>query len=172
MSVVGPRPENYKKRIMGVPGSRRFTYLWKSGKRTGKVYTEEEWNAFLDSRVERRKNRNPSTFVRDKFSKQKGSARTRNIEWALNINTVTGDILEQDCCALCGRRFVYKAGHIDSPSIDRIDSNRGYTPDNVQYVTSRVNIMKGPLTTEEFNALNKNIYNTALLDEYRRLYND
>jgi hypothetical protein len=35
-------------------------------------------------------------------------------------------------------------------SVDRIDSDGGYTPDNVQLVCVRVNLMKGPLDQSMF----------------------
>lgn len=35
-------------------------------------------------------------------------------------------------------------------SIDRIDSSKGYTNDNVQWVDKRINMMKGTLSNEEF----------------------
>jgi hypothetical protein len=174
MSGVGPRPGNFKKRKLWVPGERKYFYLRSviGGKRTGKVYTEEEWNASLDLKNERRKNISPLAYVRYKFSSHKSTAKKRNLEFTLDKEFTVNAILKQVYCALCGRRFVHKSGDHESPSIDRIDSDRGYTPDNVQYVSSRVNIMKGNLTTEDFIALNKDIYNTELLNEYRRLYND
>jgi hypothetical protein len=35
-------------------------------------------------------------------------------------------------------------------SVDRIDSNGGYTHDNVQLVCVRINLMKGPLQQSTF----------------------
>ncbi len=41
------------------------------------------------------------------------------------------------------------------PSIDRIDSNKGYTPDNIHIVSNRANILKNNGTVEEFKMLIK-----------------
>ena len=39
---------------------------------------------------------------------------------------------------------------IQTASLDRIDSNKGYTKDNVQWVHKTINLMKGQLTDLEF----------------------
>ena len=40
-----------------------------------------------------------------------------------------------------------------SPSIDRIDSNKGYTKDNVQIISWKANRIKGYATVEELEIL-------------------
>ncbi|WP_458098586.1 hypothetical protein [Roseomonas sp. WA12] len=40
----------------------------------------------------------------------------------------------------------------DSPTVDRIDNRRGYTPDNVVVVSARANCIKGNRTREEILA--------------------
>lgn len=35
-------------------------------------------------------------------------------------------------------------------SVDRIDSNKGYEPDNIQLVDKRINMMKQSLSNDEF----------------------
>lgn len=44
-----------------------------------------------------------------------------------------------------GRSGAYK----DSPSLDRIDNSRGYTPDNIQVISQLANQMKGAASKEE-----------------------
>lgn len=57
-------------------------------------------------------------------------------------------------CALTGLRmnFTAKVNGTDllRPSLDRIDSRGGYTPNNICLVCTRVNIMKGNLTESQF----------------------
>ena len=48
---------------------------------------------------------------------------------------------------------------IRNASVDRIDSNGCYTPDNVQLVCVRVNLMKGPLDQSVFFALSRLVGN-------------
>lgn len=43
-------------------------------------------------------------------------------------------------------------------SVDRIDSNKGYTPDNIVLTDYRINIMKNDLSVEEFKDLISKIY--------------
>ena len=58
-------------------------------------------------------------------------------------------------CAISGMDIAFvkqdgknKRGH--SASLDRIDSSKGYTPDNVQWVHKTINIMKGDMPDKEF----------------------
>jgi hypothetical protein len=57
---------------------------------------------------------------------------------------------QERICALTG--LPIKLGTVNeiSASLDRIDSTRGYTLDNVQWVHKDINRMKGDLTPERF----------------------
>lgn len=46
-----------------------------------------------------------------------------------------------------------------SPSIDRIDSSRGYTPDNVRIISNRANTIKSNATAEELRAVLRDAIN-------------
>ena len=39
---------------------------------------------------------------------------------------------------------------VSNASLDRVDSSRGYTNDNIQWVHKRINLMKGNMTDEKF----------------------
>lgn len=59
-----------------------------------------------------------------------------------------------------------------SASLDRIDSDKNYTEDNVQFVHKYINIMKSDHTDEEFLKIIGDIYHYQLKlkwDEYNRL---
>lgn len=75
-------------------------------------------------------------FLRDLYDKQKGR------------------------CAISGLKMTYDVGqgrnHYNI-SIDRIDSSRGYTKDNVQLVCAQVNMMKAEMDMEEFYNICDNI---------------
>ena len=49
-------------------------------------------------------------------------------------------------CALSGVTLVMG----DNASVDRIDSDHGYTPENIQWVDKTINQMKSDLDQEEF----------------------
>ena len=66
------------------------------------------------------------------------------------------DLLEEQNrrCSITGIEFRFKSdfeGRMDQyrASVDRIDSNKGYTKDNVQLVCAQVNIMKHQSTEKE-----------------------
>jgi len=65
-----------------------------------------------------------------------------------------GLFLNQDRkCALSGLPLVFGANHgkiEGTASLDRIDSSKGYTIDNVQWVHKIVNLMKQDSSDEEF----------------------
>jgi hypothetical protein len=44
-----------------------------------------------------------------------------------------------------------------SVSIDRIDSTKGYIPNNIQWVDKRINIMKNKMDEQEFLSICKKI---------------
>lgn len=96
-------------------------------------------------------NQDPIAFAANKVSKQKSKAiGSRNIPWRLDREKTIKQMVESKICNLSGRDLVFKIGHPDSPSIDRINSNRGYTKSNIQIVSSRVNQAKNNMTDQEF----------------------
>jgi hypothetical protein len=52
-------------------------------------------------------------------------------------------------CALTGVQMTTQFGCLFSASIDRIDSNKGYIPENVQLVCKAINLAKNKNTDEE-----------------------
>lgn len=135
----------------GVPGEKKYI--------RGKWLNEVEYKEKLKAKKEWIES-SPEVFMRVKISKQKSNAiRTRNLDWNLNADTLVEQVLDNPYCAISGRKFVFKTGHMDSPSIDRIDSSKGYTPENVQIVTTAINIGKQNLETETFVALANSIVN-------------
>jgi len=47
-----------------------------------------------------------------------------------------------------------------SPALDRIDSSKGYTPDNVQVISHLANMMKSSATKEQLILFSKRILET------------
>jgi hypothetical protein len=88
------------------------------------------------------------------YNNFKSRALKRKLAWEIDPQFIS-DMLErqQFKCALSGLELVVPAdGHSyrGNLSIDRIDSKKGYTKDNVQLVLGRVNMMKGIYDQEEF----------------------
>jgi len=66
--------------------------------------------------------------------------------------------LQQKCCALSGVPIEFRPNfqkNEQTASLDRIDSTKGYTEDNVQWVHKDVNFMKNKLTETRFVELCK-----------------
>jgi len=58
-----------------------------------------------------------------------------------------------------------KRGLFRTASLDRIDSSKGYTEDNVQWVHRQVNVMKHELSYQEFQDLVERVFNKARKDK-------
>lgn len=114
---------------------------------------KEEW--------ERKKKQNYYGKLRDKdigvaisstleyriFLSAKTRAKKKNIEFDLNIE----DIVIPDYCPILGVKieFVPYSRSDSSPSLDRIDSSKGYTKDNIIIISWRANRIKNNGTWEE-----------------------
>lgn len=80
-------------------------------------------------------------------------ARTRNIPVEIDINDIENLYIKQNGkCKLTNR--ILLTGYIDikdiTLSVDRIDSSKGYTKDNIQLLHKEVNLAKQSTTQTEF----------------------
>lgn len=73
--------------------------------------------------------------------------------------------IQQNKCTYSGVEFVWEYGSKHKPSLDRIDSTKGYIKENVHLVTTIVNQAKSDLTEAEFLEMAKNIYETKNLQK-------
>ncbi len=91
--------------------------------------------------------------------KYKASAELRGIVWDISFEYLADLLIEQDFkCALTG--WDIQAMGVNSPaSLDRIDSNLGYIKNNVQWVYSKVNMMKQHYSQEDFISVCKAVAN-------------
>ena len=99
-------------------------------------------------------------YLKYLVSQMVARSRCTNRECTIDINFLIDLWQEQGgLCALSGLDMTHTYDR-DKPhrlilnaSIDRIDSNYGYTPGNVQLVAVRMNLMKGPLDEAIFKDL-------------------
>lgn len=78
------------------------------------------------------------------------NAKTKNREFNLDLS----DILIPDVCPVLGVRLDRSAKRTyNSPSIDRIDSNKGYVKGNVEIISWRANLIKSNMTLDECEKL-------------------
>ena len=74
-------------------------------------------------------------------------ARARATQQNLEFDITPDDIIVPDVCPILHTPFTYKTYY--TASLDRIDSNRGYTKDNIQVMSHKANAMKNSASKEE-----------------------
>jgi hypothetical protein len=84
----------------------------------------------------------------------KKSALKRNQVFSLTIENIVNCWNEQfGICAYSGRKMMLDAGHLETVSIERIDSSVGYTPENTILVCQAINRMKSDFVFGDFYSL-------------------
>lgn len=85
-------------------------------------------------------------------------ARQRARRDNLDFNLSVSDIIIPNICPKLGILLFSSKGRMgqNSPSIDRKDSSRGYTKDNIQVISWKANRLKNNGTKEEFELLIRN----------------
>lgn len=78
-------------------------------------------------------------------------ARKRALSKGFEFTLLISDIIIPEYCPIMGKKLEYipKGYNEYSPSIDRIDSLKGYTKDNIQVISSIANRMKWNATREQ-----------------------
>lgn len=80
------------------------------------------------------------------------------IDGAIKRNKYTVEITQKDiyrvwpsdnCCPILKTPFRVGGDYADSPSVDRIDASKGYTPDNIQIISHLANSMKSYANAEQ-----------------------
>ena len=71
------------------------------------------------------------------YNRAKGRARKRGIYFDITPE----DIVIPDKCPIFNKKLVY-GDHDWTPSIDRIDSSKGYTKENIIIVSNKANVIK------------------------------
>jgi hypothetical protein len=79
------------------------------------------------------------------------AAKTRGIEVDINVKDIYDLYIQQNKkCNLTGVELNFGYNKNTNASLDRIDSEKGYTKDNIQLVHKKINMMKHILPQEEF----------------------
>ena len=104
---------------------------------------------------------------KDKWDRKRGqdprckmflNARARSKHKNMEFTITKEDIIIPEVCPLLGIEI--KTGAKDrnhSPSIDRKDSKKGYTPNNIWVVSSRANTLKNDASLQELELLLENL---------------
>jgi hypothetical protein len=86
-------------------------------------------------------------------SKQR--ARNKNREHTITVEDIKAIYPTDGCCPIFGMKLEFNTAGFreNSPSIDRIDSTKGYTPDNIQIISWKANRIKGYASIQEIEML-------------------
>lgn len=78
-------------------------------------------------------------------------ARRKGLEFTLTLS----DIRIPKYCPALGIEMLVSPSKVsdNSPSLDRIDNHRGYTPDNIAVISHRANALKTNATIEELKSI-------------------
>lgn len=80
-------------------------------------------------------------------------AKARSITVSVTPSQAWDLYLKQNkCCALSGVPIQIQRDNKNTASLDRIDSSKGYSIDNVQWVHKEINIMKMAMSVADFTA--------------------
>jgi hypothetical protein len=86
------------------------------------------------------------------------AAKSRGQEFNLTIqNIVECWDKQQHVCAYSGRTMTLEAGKLNTVSIERIDSDIGYTPENTILVCQAINRMKSDFRYDQFYYLCRDV---------------
>lgn len=79
-------------------------------------------------------------------------AKSRNKKWDLNLDYLVNLAKKQNYkCALTNQDLIFKGDFNNiTASLDRIDNNKDYVKNNVQWVHKSINMMRGQLSIEDF----------------------
>ena len=90
-------------------------------------------------------------YTGKEYAAWKSSCKRRGYKWDITKDFLVSLFKNQKGkCALSGVELEYLKQSPYRPSLDRIDSEKDYTEDNVQFVCSIINVMKNKFTEKTF----------------------
>ena len=127
--------------------------LWWEQNRERVLVTRRE---FYHSNKEASIIRTRNNWERRLLKTAKGRAKRKNLAFTL----VLSDIVIPDKCPYLKVELTRELGQgqvLTNASIDRIDSTKGYTPDNIRVISYLANTMKNNATKEQLSIFAKNV---------------
>lgn len=85
------------------------------------------------------------------WSAAKSRAKRNGREFSIAVS----DVVIPKLCPVLGEPIVYSS--VYAPSIDRVDSSKGYTKDNIRVISKRANMLKNNATVHELESVIKYI---------------
>lgn len=100
------------------------------------------------------------------FSRIRKNARDRKLEFKITVQDIWEIFIKQNKkCALTNVMLKFgnnRLGEETTASLDRIDSSKGYTIDNIQWLHKKVNFMKQQFVESEFVLWCEKVYKFSL----------
>ena len=121
-------------------------------KRRAENYTE---SLEYSRNYQRNRRQNYDYRLQMLINSSKQRAKNKNREHSITVEDIKAIYPTDGCCPIFGMKLEFnQAGFREnSPSIDRIDSTKGYTRDNIQIISWKANRIKGYATVEELEML-------------------
>ena len=147
----------------------RFRWINQNG--TGRC--NKCWSEYVSSRKQAQRRANPTRIgaerqagrpkpgelggKRDPVERLLKAAKYRARQKGIPFELVYGDVYIPDVCPVLGIPLIpQNAGMVDNaPSLDRLDSTKGYVRGNVYVISWRANKLKSDATLEELEAIVK-----------------
>jgi hypothetical protein len=124
-----------------------------------KAATKGRWPGYSSSCTICLYARNARRSLEQKMlSRSKSRALAKGLEHTITLE----DIKIPKTCPLLGIKIKDNTGNgrgncRDSPSLDRLNSDKGYTPDNVWVISNRANEIKSNATLEELEQITRGL---------------
>lgn len=144
-----------------------------AGLRCSQCLKERKHSRYMASREERlasekaAERASPEAFIKSTIETSKMRVRQRNKKKArILLHTINYDYIinlwhkQQGKCAISNIPMAYERHSLYSISIDRIDSELGYVPGNVQLVCKAINFAKSNKSNEDLRSFLNTIINT------------
>lgn len=119
-----------------------------------KKWRENNMEKYLQSNANYIKN----NFIKHKLLQAKNRINKKGLEFNITVEDIEKLLIIQNNRCIYSNIIFNPENTNYSMSIDRINSNLGYTIDNVQLICSIINKMKNNLKEEEFLEIIKKIY--------------
>ena len=105
-----------------------------------------EYNKKNKQKIRQRKLQNPEKFLLDKALYR---AKERNLEFDISVD----DIFIPDKCPVFNFPLSWQGSKDNSPSLDRIDSTKGYVKGNIIVISTKANRLKSDGTLSDFEKI-------------------
>lgn len=113
---------------------------------------------------EKEKAQRRASYKRNYIHNMVVNAKERALKYGYEFNLQESDIIIPERCPLLNVPFILgeKKNYEYTPTIDRIDNNKGYAKDNIWVITKKANTMKNSASFEELNTFCTNILRYSL----------